>query len=308
MTDTTEHPAERTVAAERLRLGDHACLGPGGTGDGDSPWRVFTAYTRTSLARREKVLLVMDPDDLSNDEVVALLDQGSGQAVRARQSGQLSLRRNTEMYVPDGRFHEERTIEAYTDEVNRAYDEGWSGLSITADMGWAPRVNLDQDRLLEYEASVAPLFADPLFTAICWYDRKRFGDEFLAGMGRVHPLRVKARTDEVDVREGPEGEVVADVAESGPRTEFEVLREALARRESAGPSRLVLDLRDLCFMEAHCAWQLISLAASLPPGSQDTVRCGELLGLVLRQLGADEVPQLALSVEDEPGVSEGAEH
>ncbi|WP_200308038.1 MEDS domain-containing protein [Streptomyces adelaidensis] len=298
---TTQHPAERIVPVERLRLGDHACMGPGDIeGAGESPWKVFTAYTRTSLARGEKVLLVMDQDDLNDDEVVALLDRGSGQVVAARAGGQLSLKRNTEIYVPDGRFQEQRTIDTYASEVDRACDEGWSGLRITADMSWAPRVNLGHDRLLDYEASVAPLFTDPLFTAICWYDRQSFGDDLTARVGKVHPLRVMERLDSLEVTETPDGGRITGTAELSTRTEFvEALRAALERRDDSGPSHFVLDLRDLCFMEAHCAWQLISLAASLPAGSEVTVRCGELLGLVLEQLGADEVPQLVVSVERE---------
>lgn len=296
---TTQHPAERTVPVERLRLGDHACMGPVDLGgDGESPWKVFTAYTRTSLARGEKVLLVMDPDDLADDEVVALLDRGSGQVVAARAGGQLSLKRNTEIYTPDGRFQEQRTIDTYAAEVDRARDEGWAGLRITADMSWAPRMNLGHDRLLDYEASVAPLFADPLFTAICWYDRQRFDDDLTARVGKVHPLRVMERLDSLEVTETPDGGRMSGTAELSTRTEFvEALREALERRDDSGPRHFVLDLRDLCFMEAHCAWQLISLAASLPAGSEVTVRCGELLGLVLDQLGAGEVPQLVVSVE-----------
>ncbi|MBE4737857.1 MULTISPECIES: MEDS domain-containing protein [Streptomyces] len=296
---TTQHPAERTVPVERLRLGDHACMGPGDLeGAGESPWKVFTAYTRTSLARGEKVLLVMDPDDMSDDEVVALLDRGSGQVAAARDDGQLSVRRNTEIYVPDGRFEERRTIDTYAAEVDRACDDGWAGLRVTADMSWAPRVNLGHDRLLDYEASVAPLFADPLFTAICWYDRQRFDDALTSRVGKVHPLRVMERLDSLEVIGTPDGGRMAGTAELGTRSEFvEALREALEHRDDSGPSHFVLDLRDLCFMEAHCAWQLISLAASLPPGSEVTVRCGELLGLVLEQLGADEVPQLLVRVE-----------
>ncbi|MDX2598837.1 MEDS domain-containing protein [Streptomyces caniscabiei] len=296
---TTQHPAERTVPVERLRLGDHACMGPGDLeGAGESPWKVFTAYTRTSLARGEKVLLVMDPDDMSDDEVVALLDRGSGQVAAARDDGQLSVRRNTEIYVPDGRFEERRTIDTYAAEVDRACDEGWAGLRVTADMSWAPRVNLGHDRLLDYEASVAPLFADPLFTAICWYDRQRFDDALTSRVGKVHPLRVMERLDSLEVIGTPDGGRMAGTAELGTRSEFvEALREALEHRDDSGPSHFVLDLRDLCFMEAHCAWQLISLAASLPAGSEVTVRCGELLGLVLEQLGADEVPQLLVRVE-----------
>ncbi|WP_371580542.1 MEDS domain-containing protein [Streptomyces sp. NBC_01314] len=296
---TTQHRAERTVPVERLRLGDHACMGPGDIeGAGESPWKVFTAYTRTSLARGEKVLLVMDPDDLSDNEVVALLDRGSGQVVAARAAGQLSLKRNTEVYAPDSRFQEQRTIDTYAAEVDRARDEGWAGLRVAADMSWAPRMNLGHDRLLDYEASVAPLFADPLFTAICWYDRRHFDDDLTARVDEVHPLRVMERLDSLEVTETPDGGRIAGTAELSTRTAFvEALRDALERRDDTGPSHFVLDLRDLCFMEAHCAWQLISLAASLPPGSEVTVRCGELLGLVLKQLGADEVPQLLLSVE-----------
>jgi hypothetical protein len=297
---SSERSAERrTVSVDGLRLGEHACMATADVA-GESPWKVFTAYTRTSLARREKVLLVLDPDDLTDDEVVTLLDGGSGWAVAARDRGQLAVKRNTEIYVPDGRFEEKRTIDAYGTEVGRSHAEGWSGLRIAADMSWAPRVRLDPERLLDYEASVAPLFADPLFTAICWYDRRRFGDELTARVAEVHPVRVVELLDSPTVTGVPEGGRIAGGGEPGTGPEFvEALREALDHRNDSGPGHFVLDLRDLCFMEAHCAWQLISLAASLPPGSTVTVRCGELLALVLEQLGAAEVPQLVVRVEDE---------
>ncbi|MCT9083166.1 MEDS domain-containing protein [Streptomyces fulvoviolaceus] len=289
---------ERSVPVERLEKGDHACMA---LPAGGSPWKVFTAYTRTSLARKEKVLLVMNPDDMNDDDVIALLDAGTGRVAEARSNGQLSLKRTTEMYVPDGRFREDRTIELYTAEVNNAYSEGWSGLRLTADMSWAPRVGIDHERLLDYESSVAPLFADPLFTAICWYDQEQFDDRLVNKMRKVHPLRVMEQLDSLDVTDTADGRRIAGAAELGTRTEFvESLRLALEQhRDTPGPSRFVLDLRDCCFMEAHCAWQLINLARSLPAGSEVTVRCAELLGLVLRQLGADEVPQLVLVVEEE---------
>lgn len=299
MTEMTERAEDghRTVPVERLKLGDHACMSVRG---GESPWKVFTAYTRTSLARREKVLLVMTPDDMNDDDVVAFLDDGSGRVAEARDSGQLSLKRTTEMYLPDGRFDKDRTIDLYTAEVDRAAGEGWAALRLTADMSWAPEIGLDHERLLDYEASVAPLFADPLFTAICWYDHARFGDRLLDDMHKVHPLRVMENLDALDVTGTPDGGRIAGSAGLDTRVEFvEALREALSRRSAPGPARRLLDLRDLCFMEAHCAWQLISLAGSLPEGSEVTVRCGELLALVLRQLGADDVPQLVLSVEED---------
>ncbi|WP_246143927.1 hypothetical protein [Actinacidiphila oryziradicis] len=51
----------RTVPVDRLEPGDHSCMA---FTDSRSQWQVLTAYTRTSLARKEKVLLGRDrPED-----------------------------------------------------------------------------------------------------------------------------------------------------------------------------------------------------------------------------------------------------
>ncbi|MCT9081327.1 MEDS domain-containing protein [Streptomyces fulvoviolaceus] len=287
----------RAVPAERLRLGDHACMT---FDDREAQWQVLTAYTRTSLAQGEKVLIVLDPDDLGDDEVVAHLDRGSGHVAAARDGGQLELRRNTDVYLPDGRFSKERQLATYADEVDRAYDEGWSGLRLAADMTWALRPGVDSEKVVDYEAALEPLFADPRFTAICWYDRKRFSEELVASMRRVHPLQCMERMDALDVDRTEAGTRIAGSAEPGTRTDFmAALRTALESQTVRGPFHFELDLTDLCFMEAHCAWQLVGFAKSLPGGSRVTVRCGQLLELVLRQLGADGVPQLVISVEEE---------
>jgi hypothetical protein len=67
--------------------------------------------------------------------------------------------------------------------------------------------------------------------------------------------------------------------------------------ELCTPFHFELDLRNLCFMEAHSAWQLISAAAALPEDSRVTIRCGPLLEVVVRGLGSGAVPQPILEVE-----------
>jgi hypothetical protein len=47
----------RTVPVDRLEPGDHSCMA---FTDSRSQWQVLTACTRTSLARKEKVLLGRD--------------------------------------------------------------------------------------------------------------------------------------------------------------------------------------------------------------------------------------------------------
>jgi hypothetical protein len=269
--------------------------------DVEARWQVLTAYTRTGLARKEKVLLVLDPSDLSDDDAVARMDDDSGQVKAARDSGQLVVERNVSVYLPDGRFDKERQLTAAAPMIENVQGEGWRGLRAAADMTWALRSGVDLDEVIDYEVSIGPMVTIPGVTGICWYDRRRFSSYWVAAAQAAHPIQVVERLDAVRITQSPRGWRIVGSAELSTRGEFtEALSEALKQPDSGAPFHFELDLTDLCFMEAYCAWQLISFVASLPESTKVTVRCGPLLGVVLRGLGSDTVPQLELSVDEEP--------
>ena len=253
---------------QALRPGDHACLD---VPDAQAHWRVLTAYTRTGLARGEKVLVVLDPADVRDDDALARLDAGTGQAESACRSGQLEILRNTAVYVPDGSFSTERQFRLYSDELDGVWAEGWAGLRVGADMAWGQRAGVSDDQLIDYEACMEPLFVDPRLTAMCWYSRHQYTDHLVAAMRTVHPLQVMAHLDALEV----------------------------IPTDGASPLRYSLDLTDLFYMEAHAAWQLIGFARALPDGDTLDVRCGPILEAVLRGLGSDDVRQLRLRTETE---------
>lgn len=295
--DNKNERTAHTVPVERLRGGDHSCLT---VTDSETPWQVLTAHTWTGLAKGEKVLIVMDPSDLSDDEAVARMDGGSGRVETARDSGQVVFNRNTSVYLPDGRFDMRRQLTTNAAVNEDAHSEGWPGLRYAADMSWALRPGVDGDMVVDYEATVAELFANRDVTAICWYDQLLFADYFVAAVRGVHPLQVMERLDAIDVKTTPTGGRIAGSAEPSTREEFvKVLRETLERPTGRGAAHFELDLTDLCFMEAHCAGQLISFAAGLPDDSTLTIHCGPLHDLVLHGLGAATVPQLRIRVEEE---------
>lgn len=268
------HTTARSVPVGALRPGDHACLD---VSDAQAHWQVLTAYTRTGLTRGEKVMVVLDPADVGDDDALARLDAGTGQAEAARQSGQLEIIRNTAVYVPDGSFSKERQFRLYSGELERLRAERWTGLRVGADMAWGRRAGVSDDQLLDYEAFMAPLFVDPRLTAMCWYSRHQYADHLVAAMRTVHPLQVMTHLDALEV----------------------------IRTDDSSPLRYSLDLTDLCFMEAHAAWQLVGFARDLPEGDTLDVRCGPILEAVLRGLGSDDVRQLRLHTETETGA--GAE-
>jgi hypothetical protein len=297
----TEHPESqrtegRRIPVQRLRPGQHSCMD---FTDVEARWEVLAAHTRTGLARGEKVLLVLDPSDLSDGDALARVDGGTGQAEAAWKSGQLVLGRNTPFYLPDGKFDKDRQITGLAAELQRVQDEGYPGLRAAADMSWASRAGIADDVLVDYESALEPLFepllADSRFATICWYDRSRFSDHLVATMRKVHPLQVMEHLDALDVTATPDGMRIAGSAGADTRAEITgALREA-----HEGPLRFDIDLTDLVYMEAHCAQQLIDFASALPDDHKVVVRCGLMHEMALQALGSDDVPQLELLVEED---------
>jgi len=288
---------DRCIPVERLRPGDHSCMD---VVDVEARWEVLTAFAQLGLARGEKVMLILDPDDLSDDDAVARLDGGTGIADAARERGQFVVARNTPLYFPDGHFDADRTREAYAATAAQAVDEGYRALRVTISMGWSPRAGWSDEQLMAWESSAEQLFASFPFAALCWYDRDRFSEHMLTGARRIHPVHVLDRLGSLEVTRHPGRARIAGSAELGTREEFtRVLGEAMARRPEQGPLHFELDLADMCYLDAHCAWMLIDLGALLPAGDRLVVRCTRMLEMVLRGLGADGVPQLELVVEPE---------
>ncbi|WP_030434568.1 MEDS domain-containing protein [Actinoplanes subtropicus] len=283
---------EKRVPVERLGLGDHACLA---TGDHEARWELLTAYTQAGFTRGERVMLILDPDDLSDDDAVARLDAGTGRAPAAARAGQLDLSRNVDVYVPDGKLSKTRMLRAMNQAWEAAAGAGYAGVRAGGDMRWAQRAGVPDDEVVDYEAFMANLFVDPRFVGLCWYDRITCSDHLVAATLDVHPLQVMERLDTLEVTSSADGVRVAGrVGEANRAGLAAQLGDLVAGGSSGGPVRFDLDLTDLLFIEAHYACQFIEFAAALPAEARLAVRCGSTLAAVLRGLGAGDVPQLEL--------------
>ncbi|GAA0939780.1 hypothetical protein GCM10009559_34410 [Pseudonocardia zijingensis] len=289
-TPVIEHAAA-PVHVEHLRPGDHACVE---FDDVESRWEVLTAFAQIGLARGERVMLLLDPDDLDDAATVARVDDGTGVAAGAHEHGHLVVARNTSLYFPDGRFDADRTRRAYAAATQQTVDDGHHALRVAVSMAWAPRAGWSDDELMAWEGSAEHLFRPARFAALCWYDRARFSEHMLAGAREIHPVHVLDRLSMLEVTRHPGG---ARIAGSGSREELtRVLTDVLARGPEQSPLHFELDLAGARDVDAHCAWMLIDLAGALPPADRLVVRCDRSLEMVLRGLGADAVPQLELAV------------
>ncbi|MEU6672734.1 MEDS domain-containing protein [Streptomyces sp. NPDC046925] len=277
----------RTVSVTRMNPGDHACLG---FDDDESRWELRAAYADIGLSRGEQVIFFTDR---ATTPALAA-EQLSGCGFRlgpALMDGRLVVVDEVPGYDPATGFDPVERAQMWVELTDKARHGGFSGLRIVGDMGWAAEPGVDHDLLVEYEASLSPLFAEIGFTAVCEYDLRKFDEGVLGRIHRAHPKRVLRRLGALEVtRTGTELRIAGDV-DIATHAEFD---SALAHALAAPGLPRVLDLSELCFMDIRGASTLLRLASRLPRDHRLAVRCSPAQGKVLRLCGAAETSQLVL--------------
>ncbi|MGW5863512.1 MEDS domain-containing protein [Streptomyces sp. NPDC055239] len=277
----------RTVSVTRMNSGDHACLG---FDDDESRWEVRAAYAEIGLSRGEKVLLFTDR--ATTPAVAAEQLSACGFPLGpALMDGRLVVVNEVPGYDPATGFDPSERAQTWVELTDRARLDGFSGIRVVGDMGWAAEPGVDQDLLVAYETELSPLFTKIGFTAVCEYDRRKFGDGLLGRIHLAHPKRVLGRLGALDItRTGTELRIAGDV-DLATHEEF----DAALTHALAGPDRpRVLDLSELCFMDMRGASTLVRLASGLPRGHLLSIRCRPVQDKAIRLCGAAEVPQLVL--------------
>ncbi|MGW7073841.1 MEDS domain-containing protein [Streptomyces sp. NPDC054866] len=277
----------RTVSVTRMNSGDHACLG---FDDDETRWELRAAYADIGLSRGEQVVFFTDRATTAAF-AAEQLSAGGFPLGPALMDGRLVVVNEVPGYDPAAGFDPAERASTWVELTDKARYDGFSGIRVVGDMGWAAEPGVDQDLLVEYETGLSPLFAEIGFTAICEYDRRKFGDDLMGRVHRAHPKQVLRRIGALDItRAGTELRVAGDV-DLATREEFD---SALAQALS-GPDRpSVLDLSELCFMDVHAASTLVRLANGLPCDHLLAVRSRPEQDKVIRLCGAVEVPQLVL--------------
>jgi hypothetical protein len=127
--------------------------------------------------------------DKRQDHLQRLTAAGIDTAV-AEQSGQLEVRTDTEVYLPEGRFDADRMISAFEQLVS---DDGTGGFPlwrICCRMDWAVESGSHVDDVIEFESRVNEVWCRHEDAVICTYDLGKFGGDAIVDILRTHPMVV----------------------------------------------------------------------------------------------------------------------
>jgi len=152
----------------------------------EEEYRVLLPFIKEGFERGDKAVHVVNPNQ-RRDHLQRLTAAGIDPAA-AEQSGQLQVRINTEAYVRDGRFDQDRMLAAFEQMASGNATGGFPLSRICCRMDWAVEDRSYIDDLVEFESRVNDVWRRHDDAVICTYQLGKFGGDTVIDIMRTHPM------------------------------------------------------------------------------------------------------------------------
>ncbi len=152
----------------------------------EEEYRVLLPFIKDGFQCGHKAIHVVNPDQ-RQDHLRRLSAAGIDHAA-TQQNGQLEVRINKDVYLPDGRFDADRMISAFEQLASGNSGEAYALSRICCRMDWTVQDQSHVDDVIEFEARVNDVWRRHEDVVICTYHLGQFrGDEVIDIM-RTHPM------------------------------------------------------------------------------------------------------------------------
>jgi hypothetical protein len=154
--------------------------------DADEEYRALLPFIVSGFECGDRAVHVIRPDR-RRDHLKRLAAAGID-STAAQESGQFELRTSTETYLRDGRFDQDRMLDAFEQMASGSARGGFPVSRIVCHMDWAVDGRSHIAELLEFESRVNGVWLRHDDAVICVYDLTKFGGETVIDMLRTHPV------------------------------------------------------------------------------------------------------------------------
>jgi hypothetical protein len=152
----------------------------------DEEYRVLLPFIKDGFECGEKAVHVVNPGQHHNH--LQRLAAAGIDAPAAQHTGQFELRTNTETYLRDGHFDQDRMLEFFEQLASGNAKGGFPLSRIVCHMEWATDSRSHIDDLVEFESRVNHVWRRHDDAVICTYDLAKVGGETVIDIMRTHPM------------------------------------------------------------------------------------------------------------------------
>jgi hypothetical protein len=176
-------PAPISLAGSQLGPTRHVCAF---FNSDEEEYRVLLPFIKDGLKSGDRAVHVLNPEQRQGH--LKRLAAAGIDAVAAEQSGQLQLRINTEVYLPDGRFDQDRMLQTFEQLASGNAQGRFPRSRICCRMDWAAQDRSHVDDVIEFESRVNDVWRRHDDAVICTYQLGQFGGDAVIDIMRTHPM------------------------------------------------------------------------------------------------------------------------
>ena len=152
----------------------------------DEQYRVLLPFIKEGFECGDRAYHIVSPDR-QEDHLHRLTEIGIDTAA-AQRVGQLEVRINTEAYLRDGRFDQDRMLQLFERQASGNHARPFPLSRIVCQMEWAAEGRSQFRDLVEFEARVNEVWQRHDDAVICVYDLAKFGGDTIIDIMRTHPM------------------------------------------------------------------------------------------------------------------------
>lgn len=152
----------------------------------EEEYRVLLPFIKDGFETGDKAIHVVNPNQ--RHEHLRRLASAGIDPVLAESNGQLELRTNTETYLRDGQFDQDRMLAAFEQIASGNANSGFPLSRIVCRMDWVVEGPSYVDDVVEFESRVNDVWSRHDDAVICTYHLSQFGGEAVIDIMRTHPM------------------------------------------------------------------------------------------------------------------------
>jgi hypothetical protein len=152
----------------------------------EEEYRVLLPFMKDGFECGDKAIHVVNPDQ-GPDHLERLRAAGVDTAAAAER-GQFELRHNTDTYLQNGRFDQDRMLQVFEQLAGGNAKHDFPRSRIVCRMDWAAEGRLFIDNVIEFESRVNDIWCRHDDAVICTYHLGQFTGDAVIDIMRTHPM------------------------------------------------------------------------------------------------------------------------